>query len=225
MTKASAPLLRLDLHNHTHGSWDCLTDPDALLERAVGRGLDRIGITDHNKLDVALDMHRRHPDRIIPGEEVKTAEGIDLIGFFIEEEIPKGTPAEEVCERVRSEGGLLYLPHPFAHGKGGGGRFAEMLAPKMDIIEVFNARMHPGRLNAPALALAEKHGKPGGAGSDAHTLREIAGAWVEVPDHENTPEGLLAALSLGSVRGRTAPLWIHLASTWAKVRKRLGGVR
>jgi predicted metal-dependent phosphoesterase TrpH len=223
VTGASRAVLRLDLHNHTRGSFDCLTDPEALLERAAAEGLDRIGITDHNRLDVALEMHRRYPDRVIPGEEVKTSEGIDLIGFFIENEVPKGTPADEVCERVRDEGGLLYLPHPYASGKGGGGRFAEALAPKVDVIEVFNARMHPGRLNGAALALAAKHGKPGGAGSDAHTLGELGGAWVEVPPHENRPEDLLNALASGTVHGRTAPHWVHLWSTWAKVRKRLPG--
>ena len=223
MSRPSNEVLRLDLHNHTRASFDCLTDPEALLDRAAAEGLDRIGITDHNRLEVALEMYGRYPDRVIPGEEVKTAEGIDLIGFFIQTEIPKGTPAEEVCDRVRDEGGLLYLPHPYARGKGGGGRFAEVLAPKVDIIEVFNARMHPGRLNEPALTLATTHGKPGGAGSDAHTLGELGGAWVEVPPHDNRPEDLLHALASGKVHGRTAPHRVHLWSTWAKVRKRFPG--
>lgn len=223
MTEPSGGTLRLDMHNHSWGSWDCLTDPEALLAAARARGVDRIGITDHNRLDVALEMYEKYPDHVIPGEEVKTKEGIDLIGFFIENEIPKGTEALEVCRLVREEGGIIYLPHPYAPGKGGGGRFAEELAAKVDVVEVFNARMHPGRLNAPAEVLARSHAKLMGAGSDAHTLREIGGAWVEVPHHENRPEALLEALANGRVHGHTAPLWIHLASTWAKVRKKLPG--
>ena len=219
MSGGSGQTLRLDLHNHTRGSFDCLVDPEALLAQAAKRGIHRIGITDHNRLDVALSMHERYPDRIIPGEEVKTKEGIDLIGFFIKREIPKGTGAEEACHLIREDGGIVYLPHPYAAGKGGGGRYAEALAPLTDVIEVFNARLHPGRLNEPADALARSHGKLRGAGSDAHSLREVAGAWVEVPDHENNREGLLWALGEGKVEGSTAPLWIHLASTWAKVRK------
>ncbi len=221
MAEASRTQLRLDLHNHSWGSWDCLTDPEALLAAARARGVDRIGITDHNRLDVALEMYEKYPDQVIPGEEVKTKEGIDLIGFFIQNEIPKGTEALEVCHRVREEGGIIYLPHPYAPGKGGGGRFAEELAPRVDVVEVFNARMHPGRLNGPAETLARAHDKLMGAGSDAHTIREIGGAWVEVPYHENRPEALLEALAQGRVHGHTAPLWIHLASTWAKVRKKL----
>jgi hypothetical protein len=223
VTTPLSPTIRVDLHNHSSGSWDCLSDPEALLERAVSKGIHRLGITDHNRLDVALAMFEKYPDRIIPGEEVKTEEGIDLIGLYIKELIPKGTPAEEVCERIRADGGIVYLPHPYAAGKGGGGRFAEKLAPLVDVVEVFNARLHPGRLNAPAEVLAETHGKLKGAGSDAHTLMEAAGAWVEVPRHENNPGALLEALAAGKVHGTLAPAWIHLASTWAKVRRALPG--
>lgn len=219
MMKVPPSTMRLDLHNHTRGSFDCLSDPEALLARAMERGIHRIAITDHNRLGVALEMHERHPERVIPGEEIKTREGIDLIGFFIQEEIPKGTGAKEACALIKSDGGLVYLPHPYAPGKGGGGRYAETLAPLVDIIEVFNARLHPGRCNEPAEALARSQGKLRGAGSDAHTLGEVGGAWVEVPAHENRPEALMAALAQGRVVGTTAPLWIHLASSWAKVRK------
>ncbi len=85
--------LRMDLHLHTAGSGDCLSDPSVVLERVTDLGYGRIAITDHNRLDVALRMAERHPDRIIPGEEVKTAEGIDVIGLYVSREIPKGTPA------------------------------------------------------------------------------------------------------------------------------------
>ena len=223
MTDDAKPPIRLDLHNHTRGSWDCLSDPEALLQRARGRGIDRIAITDHNRLGVALAMHEKYPDLIIPGEEVKTREGIDLIGLFIRKEIPKGTGAEDACHLIREDGGIVYLPHPYAPGKGGGGRFAEDLVSSVDIVEVFNARLHPGRWNLPAEELARSHGKLRGAGSDAHTLREVGGAWVEVPPHPNRPEELLQALENGKVEGRTAPWWVHLASTWAKVRRTLPG--
>jgi len=223
MTSDHSGRVRLDLHLHTRGSWDCLSDPEAVLARARERGIHRIAITDHNRLSVALEMHDRFPDHVIPGEEIKTGEGIDLIGLFIRTEIPKGTGAEEACALIRNDGGIVYLPHPFASGKGGGGRHAERLAPLVDVVEVFNARLHPGRLNDPAARLAQAHGKLRGVGSDAHTLGEVGRAWVEVPSHENTPRALLKALEDGRVHGRTSPTWVHLASTWAKIRKKLPG--
>ena len=213
--------LRIDMHMHTEASFDCLSDPRRVMAAAADRGVGRIAITDHNRLATALEMAHAYPDSVIPGEEVKTKEGIDVIGLYIEEEIPKGTPAKEVCRRVKDQGGLVYLPHPYARGKGGGGCYAEELAPLVDIIEVFNARLHPGHLNEPGEELAARWSKPRGAGSDAHMLGEVAGAWVEVDRHPNEPAALLAALEHAQVRGVTRPWVVHLASTWAKVRKRL----
>jgi dephospho-CoA kinase len=215
--------IRLDLHLHTRGSWDCLSDPERVLARARECGVERIAITDHNEVAVALDMAARYPDRVIPGEEVKTAEGIDVIGLYLSERIPKGTPARETCARIQAQGGIAYLPHPYASGKGGSGRYADELAALCEVVEVFNARLHPGRLNDAAPDLAVRHGALRGAGSDAHTVGEVAGAWVEVPDHPNTPAGLRSALARGRVHGRTSSNLVHLASTWAKVRKKLPG--
>jgi dephospho-CoA kinase len=220
---AGGGTIRMDLHLHTAGSWDCLSDPEKVLERALAQGLDRIAITDHNKLHVALRMAEAYPDRIVPGEEVKTAEGVDVIGLYLTEEIPKGTPAVETIERIRAQGGVPYLPHPFAGGKGGGGRLAEDLAPLCDVVEVFNARLHSERPQRLADELAERHGKLKGAGSDAHTIGELGTTFVEVPGHPNTPAGLLAALRQAQVTGKSSSHLVHLASTWAKVRKKLPG--
>jgi dephospho-CoA kinase len=220
---AEAGTLRMDLHLHTAGSGDCLSAPEAVLERATARGYGRIAVTDHNHLGVALRMADTFPDRIIPGEEVKTAEGIDVIGLYLSREIPRGTPAVETVARIRAQGGIPYLPHPYAAGKGGGGRMADELAALVDVVEVFNARLHPGRLNSSAEELATRHGRLRGAGSDAHTLGELGGAFVDVPVHPNRPDALLGALAFATVGGRTASSLVHLASTWAKVRKRLPG--
>jgi predicted metal-dependent phosphoesterase TrpH len=117
----------------------------------------------------------------------------------------------------------VYLPHPYAAGKGGGGRLAEELAPLVDVVEVFNARLHNPAQNQAADALADRFRRLKGAGSDAHTPAEVGGAFVEVPHHPNEPAALLAALRDGRVYGRSASRAVHLASTWAKVRKKLPG--
>ena len=220
-TGPAAGHIRIDMHLHTKASFDCLSDPMQVLEAAKARGVHRIAITDHNHLGLALEMAEQFPDLVIPGEEVKTSEGIDVIGLYLEEEIPKGTPARDVCRLVHEQGGIVYLPHPYASGKGGSGRYAEELAPLVDVVEVFNARLHPGKLNEPGEELAARWAKARGAGSDAHTVGEVAGGFVEVVDHPNEPTALLAALKGARIRGITAPWSVHLASTFAKVRKRL----
>jgi len=216
-----AAVVRMDLHLHTVASFDCLSDPEAVLARALELGYARIAITDHDRLHVALAMSKRHPERVIAGEEVRTAEGVDVIGLYLTEEIPRGTPARATIERIKSQGGLAYLPHPYAAGKGGGGRLAEELAPLCDVIEVFNARLHDPRLNRQAQELARRHRKPEGAGSDSHTLGELGNAFVELPAHPNRPDALRAALAQARTGGVTASRAVHLASTWAKVRKAL----
>lgn len=213
--------LWIDMHMHTRASFDCLCDPMLVLAAARARGVHRIAITDHDCLDTALALAADFPDSVIPGEEVKTAEGVDIIGLYLEEEIPGGTPAKEVCSRIKEQGGLVYLPHPYARGKGASGRYADKLAPLVDVVEVFNARLHPGRLNEPGEELAARWSKVRGAGSDAHTLAEVGSAYVEVEEHSNEPGALLTALEGARVRGGTSPWSVHLASTWAKVRKGL----
>jgi len=209
--------VRVDLHIHTRVSFDCRSDPHAVVERAAEVGLGWICITDHDEIEAALELAERFPDRVIPGEEVKTAEGVDITGLFLSEWIPGGTPARETCERIHEQGGLVYVPHPFAGGKGGGGRILPEIEDLVDAVEGFNARLHDPALNERARAWARERSLPLGAGSDAHTLGEIGNAWVEVPAFDRDPRSFLAALAEGTVRGREASRLVHIASTVAKL--------
>jgi predicted metal-dependent phosphoesterase TrpH len=209
------------MHLHTARSFDCLTDPAALLEVLPERGLDRICVTDHNEIATALDLRARHPERIIVGEEVKTAERVDIIGLFIGERIPQGTPARETCLRIHDQGGIVYVPHPFAGGKGGGGKILDQIAELVDAVEGFNARLHDPALNERAVAWGQAKALPLGAGSDAHTLAEVGRAWVELPPFADEPAAFLESLRAGSIHGTTSPRSVHLASTWAKLRQRV----
>ncbi|NJD11540.1 MAG: PHP domain-containing protein [Gemmatimonadetes bacterium] len=206
---------RIDMHLHTRHSFDCLTDPVRLVAGLGARGLDRVCVTDHNQIGTALRLRARHPDLVIAGEEVKTAEGVDIIGLFINELIPKGTPARETCRRIRAQGGIVYVPHPFASGKGGGGRILPEIEDLVDAVEGFNARLHDSRLNERAVAWGQARDLPLGAGSDAHTLAEVGGAWVEVPPFADEPRAFLAALRQGSIHGRASTRAVHIASTYA----------
>jgi predicted metal-dependent phosphoesterase TrpH len=209
--------VRVDMHVHTRLSFDCRSQPDAVVARALERGLSRVCITDHNEIEAALGLAERHPDHVIPGEEVKTREGVDIIGLFLREWIPKGTPARETCERIRDQGGLVYVPHPFAGGKGGGGRVLGEVADLVDIVEGFNARIHRPSLNDRARAWAAERGLPLGAGSDAHTLGEIGNGFVELPSFRNDAASFLAALPNAVLHGREASRLVHVASTLAKL--------
>jgi predicted metal-dependent phosphoesterase TrpH len=210
--------MRIDMHLHTARSFDCLSDPERVVT-AVAAGLDRICVTDHNEIEAAIALKRAHPDFIIVGEEVKTGEGVDIIGLYLHELIPKGTPARETCIRIHEQGGLVYVPHPFARGKGGDGFILPMIEDLVDAVEGFNARLHDPALNERAVAWAKERNLPMGAGSDAHTLQELGRGAVDVPPFEDTPQAFLQALREGHIHGTTSPRLVHVASTYAKVHK------
>lgn len=213
--------VRVDLHTHTHRSFDCLTSPAAYLAALRRRGIDRAFVTDHNALDVALEMQADAPGVIFAGEEIRTREGYDLIGLLLTEEIPRGTPAREAAEWIRAQGGVVYLPHPFDGPRSGSGEAGSAaIAELVDVVEVHNARCFLPAMNRRALEWARAHGKLEGAGSDAHTAGELGNGFVEVPPFEPTRESLLAALAAGEVVGttRASPL-VRVASTYAKLHR------
>jgi predicted metal-dependent phosphoesterase TrpH len=211
--------MRIDMHLHTARSFDCLSHPERVVMAAMAAGLDRICVTDHNEIETAIALKRAHPDFIIVGEEVKTGEGVDIIGLYIHELIPRGTPARETCIRIREQGGLVYVPHPFARGKGGDGFILPLIEDLVDAVEGFNARLHDPALNARAVEWATERNLPMGAGSDAHTLAELGRGAVDVPAFEDTAQGFLEALRHGHIHGITSPRLVHVASTYAKVHK------
>jgi hypothetical protein len=211
------------MHMHTRRSGDCLSDGEAVVRAALGRGVHRVCITDHDEISAALELKARFPQNVIVGEEVKTAEKVDIIGLYVQERIPGGTPARETCERIRAQGGLVYVPHPYAPGKGGNGAILDVVEELVDAVEGFNGRIHKPELNQRAVDWARARGRPLGAGSDAHALFEVGRTYVEVPPFEDTPAGFLEALRHGTLHGFYSSRAVHLISTWAKVRKALPG--
>ena len=210
---------RVDMHIHSRHSFDCLNDPNALIERATALGLDVLCITDHNEIDGALRLKSKYPDRVIVGEEVKTGEGVDVIGLYVHTKIPKGTPARKTCELIHEQGGIVYVPHPYAAGKGGGGRILSVIEDLVDAVEGFNGRIHHPQLNQRAVDWAAQRNLPLGAGSDAHTLAEVGRAFVEVPDFADTAAGFREALRSSKIVGQSSSRLVHAASTYAKLHK------
>lgn len=212
--------LHVDLHLHTDASYDCLSSPADVLDRAAAAGLDRIAVTDHDEIHGALEARELAPDRVIVGEEVRTAEGLDLIGLFLRDRIAPGSALREVADAIREQGGVVYLPHPFDAHRGADPEFLDEVEDCIDVVEAFNARIHDPRRNRRAREWADRHGLPTGAGSDAHLLTEVGRGRVVLPRFDG-PESFLAALEEGHVQGRSSGRWVHLGSTWAKVRKLL----
>jgi predicted metal-dependent phosphoesterase TrpH len=217
-------LIKVDMHCHTRLSMDSLNDPRKLVDAAAARGLGALCVTDHNGLANALALSKLPdlPIKVIPSEEVKSNEG-EIIGYFLTELVPKGLSPEETVKRIKGQGGLVAVPHPFDSLRNASRLRTPALerlvdADLVDIIEVLNARSINPEDNRQALEFAKKHNLPMSAGSDAHTLVEVGRAYVEVPAFD-TVEEFLAALRKGKINGALSSKFIHIGSTWARIAK------
>lgn len=215
--------LRADLHTHTCYSRDCLTPPEKYVAACLRKGINCVAVTDHNTIQGALIVQSIAPFTVIIGEEIRTVEG-EIVGLFLSQEIPKGLTPEETVRCIREQGGLVAVPHPFDRVRRSVLRRDALrrILPHVDIIEAFNARNTLRADNRRAEALARQGNLAMSAGSDAHVPWELGAAHVEMEEF-NGPQEFLVSLRQGRIVGhRSLPL-VHLFSTWAKLRRRVGG--
>ncbi len=191
------------MHSHTCYSGDAVTTLDELAERIESTDLDVLCITDHHSIRGALEaIERDVACRIVVGEEVKTRAG-EIIGLFLTERVPHGLAPEETIRRIREQGGVVYVPHPFDPLRNALHEpvLRQLCATRaVDALEVLNAKVALDHLNERAATLAEEAGLPGGAGSDAHDPAALGAAYVEMPDFDG-PADFLARLPEGRIVG------------------------
>jgi hypothetical protein len=199
-------MFQVDLHAHTCRSFDGWTRPRDLVRRAAAAGLDRVAVTDHGTLRGALEAREHDPGRVIVGEEIRCREAVDLIGLFLSVHVPDGLPASETAQRIREQGGVVYVPHPFAYLRGSRAK-AALVVPLADVIEAFNARAFLPAWNRAAAAAALERGVPAAASSDAHFPWEIGRARTLLPPFSDAA-GFRAALGQArpGLRQTTTPL-------------------
>ena len=94
---------------------------------------------------------------------------------------------------MRGQGGVVYLPHPFAYLRGARGRF-ERAAPLVDIVEVWNSRAFYAPWNRRAMREVRARGIPEAGGSDAHFAAELGRAFTVYPQFVDADTLKLVAL-------------------------------
>ena len=215
-------MLRGDFHMHTYFSPDCATSPTALIKRCRDVGLTCIAVTDHNTIEGALAVQRLAPFTVIIGEELGTAQG-EITGLFLKETIPRGLPPVETAKRIKDQGGLVSIPHPFDRFRREVIRRQALddILPYADIVEVFNARNSFDDDNRKAYEFADEHGLLTSGVSDAHTSIELGRTYVEMPEFDGTPEGFKRALVQGTIVARKMNPLIHVLTTFYRARNRL----
>jgi glycosyltransferase involved in cell wall biosynthesis len=217
----------LDLHMHTDWSHDCSIPAQELVDHAEAIGLGGIAVTDHNVFGGALEAVELARDRdliVIPGEEVKTDGQGEVIGLFLEEEIPRGMSFADTVAAIRDQGGLVYLPHPFdrMHSIPDPATLHRHLA-EIDVLEVYNARLLRETFNDEALRFARKYRLLQGAGSDAHVLQGVGTGAVRMRRFDG-PEEFLLSLRTAEILRRPKSLAYLQSLKWvAQVKESLSG--
>jgi predicted metal-dependent phosphoesterase TrpH len=217
------PYVLCDLHMHTEHSHDCAVPVAALLEYAEAQGLGAIAVTDHNVFrgaQEAVELARRRDLVVIPGEEVKTDAG-EVIGLFLEHEIPRGMSMGDTIAAIREQNGIVYLPHPFdrLHTIPDATTLHRHLA-EIDVFEVYNARLLFEGFNDEALRFARKYNLTMGAGSDAHVLQGVGTGLVRMRAFETPEEFLIGLRSAEIIRRPKSLVYLQSLKWVAQARDR-----
>ena len=219
------PWIVADLHMHTSWSHDCSIEAAELVDHAEAEGIGAIAVTDHNVFGGALetvDYARGRDLVVIAGEEVKTDNQGEVIGLFLEREIPRGLSFGDTIAAIREQGGLVYVPHPFD-------RLHAIPDPKtlhrhladIDVFEVYNARLLFEAYNNEALRFARKYNLTMGAGSDAHVLQGVGTGALRMRAFQD-PEEFLISLRTAEVLRRPKSLAYLQSLKWvAQVKDRV----
>jgi predicted metal-dependent phosphoesterase TrpH len=207
---AESGWLRGDLHCHTlHSDGDSW--PRDMLQHAVERGLDFLGVTDHNQVGHHADYARvRGADLpiVLPGNEVTTYGGhwnVWGTNTWWEFREPTEAAITQAMQAAAASGALVSINHPKAYGFG----WEYPRALGYHAIEVWNGAWET--LNVEALRWWDEQLRSGRrvvavGGSDTHTLKHpespdrlgLPTTWAYVGTNRSV-SGILAALRSGRV--------------------------
>ncbi len=220
-------MIHADLHLHSIYS-DGRDPPLVILKTALKRGLNVVSITDHDTFAgsiAARSLAAEHslPIMVLYGIERRTVEGDVLVYCWHPIQLPK--PLEELIDRAKEEGCLVYPAHPYDFTRMGvGERVLDRVRGKVNGIECFNAGCLIPEFNRKAYRYAISSGLPCLSNSDAHVVEYVGLYRTLIEAEDNSEVGVMKALHRGLLTPRTSPIpFTALASrlSWS-FRRRLG---
>lgn len=179
--------MKLQFHVHTRFSRDSYMPLFLLRLMCWARGVGCVCITDHNEIDGAVRCREKYESEsfhVVVGEEIFTDRG-EIIGLFLKERIPARLSVGETIRRIRAQGGLVIVPHPYEVERAGTVLAEEAIAEYRDDIDAMesdNGRNFKAEYGAEQERLCEKYGLVKILGSDAHTVWEIGWNTMELRD-------------------------------------------
>lgn len=187
--------LKIDMHIHTKFSYDSDNRVEDIVRVAKERGLDGVGLVDHDTIAGFGEMIRigkEHDLIVIPGVEVRVKGGYLLAYGDITELPPKGEDPARAVSILRKKDVLVVAVHPFKNGLGLKDRVYSL---RLDAIETANGGAIFGDKSAEKAAETLKLPRIGG--SDAHFLYEIGDVVVVVKTSSESPKDILEAIRKG----------------------------
>ena len=218
-------MLRADLHVHTCHSKDSTSSPQKIVQHCLDNGINCLAVTDHDTISGALEVERIAPFRVIVGEEIMTTGG-EIIGLFLKEQIAPHQSPEATVAHIKSQGGLVCIPHPFDRFRPHSrirSEALEKIASEIDLVEVFNSRTFMLKDSARALEFAREHGVPGTVGSDAHIEREVGRAYLEMPEFDGAEDFRASLRQARMITQRTSVIihFYNIRNRIIKLRERI----
>lgn len=172
---------KVDLHTHS------VISPDGGItalqyQKALDAGLvDAVAVTDHNRIDFAVQLQQSLGERIIVGEEIMTTHG-EIIGLYLTRPVQPGLSPMDTVKQIKDQHGLVYIPHPFESVRKGLHPTAmEELSDFIDIVEVCNGRAFFQNKSEQTVVWTRLNNKLGAASSDAHGVRGLGKTYTSMP--------------------------------------------
>lgn len=213
-------VLKIDLHTHSTASPDggvSATEYASLLKNRV---LDFIAVTDHDRIDMALELQKSLGDHIIVGQEITTTQG-ELIGLFLNASVQPGLDALTTAKKIVAQGGLVYVPHPFETVRKGISKATlDTIANLVDIVEVHNGRAFFQNKGPEATSWARLHNKASAASSDAHGKKGLGTCYNEV-SQPPTAQNLVKLLATSHLSTSRPPIRSLLYPKLNRIRAKL----
>jgi Predicted metal-dependent phosphoesterases (PHP family) len=156
-----------------------------------------VAITDHNETRFARVLQKELGYKVIVGEEIRTIDG-EIIGLFLKKTIPPGLSVKETVSEIKTQEGLVYIPHPFETGRNSLQEdILQTIIKEIDVMEFFNGRGIVRGKRQEARKFASDNGIAMAASSDAHCVQGVGTAFSMISEfpHKSSLRKLLAGSS------------------------------
>lgn len=202
--------MKIDMHCHVReGSIDSKISLDKYISILKEKGIDGMVITDHDTYNGYRHWKENmkgkvHQDFVVlKGIEYDTLDAGHILivmpqGVNMRLLELRGLPLPMLIDFVHHHGGICGPAHPcgekyMSYTNTKRWQKSPELMKEFDFVETFNA-CEPPKSNGGAKLLAEKYGKPGVGGSDAHHPNCAGMAYTEFPEPIETELDLIAQI-------------------------------